>query len=63
MKVISTAHQQPPLSGFAILIPSYVAVIRGLNDARKTVTNIIIGLSRPKGSGCSVEELNFPKVL
>ena len=39
------------LTGAFIAVPSYILVIWGLNDARRTITNLIIELSKPGGSG------------
>ncbi|WP_460173559.1 hypothetical protein [Vulcanisaeta sp. JCM 14467] len=39
------------LTGAFIAVPSYILVIWGLNDARRTITNLIIELGKPGGSG------------
>ncbi len=38
------------ITGAFILVPSYGSVIYGLNDARRTITNLIVELSKPGGS-------------
>ena len=38
------------IAGAFILVPSYGLVIRGLNNARRNIINLIVELSKPSGS-------------